>query len=651
MAKGSPAHSVGDQEPGGGILVVAKEGESMHGRIGTRLILGAGLATALAIGIMATLIMRAHTAQLEFELTRSANQLSETIKSSTHYDMLENRRDDLHRQIRNIGELKQEGIEKVRLFNKEGAIMFSSSREEIGTVLNKRGEACYACHAEGQPLMKLDMDKRSRIFWGPGGARVLGIINPIPNEASCSTADCHAHDPQQKVLGVLDVQVSMAAADRGIAHDRAYMVVLALLAVFSSGLMIWWLNRRLVLGPVAALLAGTRRVAEGDFTTAIKATNRGELGDLARAFDGMIQRIDEAKRQLTQADKLASVGRLAAGVAHEINNPLTGVLTYASLLEKRLQEDPQSREDIEVIIRETKRCRLIIRELLDFARPTTPARKPTDLNEVVRHSMAVVMNQLSVNHVDLALDLMADLPAAFADSNQIQQVVVNLLLNAADAIGPDGGRIRIITGIARIPPRGHAVVRRATCPRGHELMDPAVRIGGLAGIRLLARAGGPDLTVHLDPVYGRAQNLGFGSIHEGVETTFCCPECRRDLMVPERPCPVCGAPLIAFLAAPGDPVHFCSRKGCRHSDWPSQDLAGDRSLVELRVEDSGKGIQPEDLPRLFEPFFSTKGNRGTGLGLAVTWGIVESHEGTIEVESRVGEWTHFTVRLPLAPQS
>src|SRR5208283_3904987 len=145
----------------------------MASRIGTRMMLGSGLVTSVVIGVMAILIMRSHADQLVFELTQSANQVSETIKSSTHYDMLENRREDLHRQIRNIGELSQDGIQKVRLFNQEGRIMFSSDREEIGTALDKRGEACYACHAEGKPLEKLDIQRRSRIFRAPDGTRIL----------------------------------------------------------------------------------------------------------------------------------------------------------------------------------------------------------------------------------------------------------------------------------------------------------------------------------------------------------------------------------------------------------------------------------------------------------------------------------------------
>jgi len=620
----------------------------MRTRIGTRLILGSGLVTAGVIAIMAVAVVRLHTAQLVSERTRSANQLSETIKGSTHFDMLENRRDNLHRQIQTIGDLKGEGIHKVRLFNKEGRIMFSSDREEIGTSLDKRAEACYACHTEGRPLEKLDIRARARIFRGSDGNRVLGIINPIPNEASCSTAECHAHSPQQAILGVLDVNVSMVEADREIARSRWTMLALACLAVVSSSLILWWLNRIIVLAPVSALLAGTQRVARGDLSTTIPVTAHHELGDLARAFNAMTQRIAETQRQLTQADKLASVGRLAAGVAHEINNPLTGVLTYASLLAKRFEDDPPVKDDLDVIVRETKRCRGIVRELLDFARPTPPLRKAVDLNEIIHHSIAVVLNQLSLNHVnvDLALDL--DLPAAFADANQIQQVIVNLFLNAADAIGPDGGGIRVLTRTVSLPAWGNVPLRKATCPKGHDLLDRSVRIGGLPSIRLLASSKGREFLVHLDPLFGHYNHRFPQPMEEGVISAYSCPECRRSLEVIDAKCEVCGSPTFSALAGEDDPFIWCGRKGCHASHWPSQEKAGERSLIELRVDDDGRGIQPDDLPRLFEPFFTTKGSKGTGLGLAVTWSIIEAHNGTIDVLSEPGRGTSFIVRLPLA---
>ena len=213
-------------------------------RIGTRLILGAGLSTALVIGGMAVVILRSHTGQLMAERTRSADQLSETIKSATHFDMLENRRENLHRQIRSVGGLQEEGIRKVRVFNKEGRIMFSSTKEEIGTRLDIRGEACYACHAEGRPLERLEIQARARTFRAPDGTRVLGLINPIPNEPSCSTAACHAHNAKQSLLGVLDVNVSLAEVDAEIAHSRAVITASAVLAILAGSLILWWLNRR-----------------------------------------------------------------------------------------------------------------------------------------------------------------------------------------------------------------------------------------------------------------------------------------------------------------------------------------------------------------------------------------------------------------------
>jgi two-component system NtrC family sensor kinase len=494
----------------------------MRARIGTRVILGVGLTTGLIIGGMAVLILRAQRSELVFELTRGADQLSETIKSSTHYDMMENRRENLHRQIETIG--RQPGIEKVRVFSRDGRVMFSSDSSDIGLTLDKRAEACYACHAEGQPIGTPSVQSRARIFGKPGGARILGIVSPIRNEPGCASADCHAHPPEQKILGVLDVTVSMAEADSGIRRSEATLAILAALAIAASSLLLWWLNRRLVLKPVRALLAGTKRVAEGDLTARIDVTARHELGQLADAFNAMTERLFVVQRQLAQADKLASVGRLAAGVAHEINNPLTGILSYATLLQRRPGAIPEAKEDLDVIVRETIRCRDIIKNLLDFARPTPPDRHPADLDQVVRRSVAVVMNQLRIQHVDLSLDLAEDLPPGEVDSNQIQQVLVNLILNAADALEGERGSIRIATRAVAEP----------------------------------------------------------------------------------RPC------------------------------------------LLISVEDSGRGIAPADLPRLFEPFFTTKGSHGTGLGLAVTWGIVEAHGGTIEVWSEESKGSRFTVRLPLA---
>jgi two-component system NtrC family sensor kinase len=619
----------------------------MRTRIGTQVILGAGLVTALSIGLLAVVTLKAQRGELIAQMTRSADRLSETIKNGARDAMLENRRDRLSRQIEAIG--RGEGIARIRLFNKEGMVMLSSDPADVGKSVDKRAEACYACHSVDRPIERLPSPARSRIFREAGGRRLLGIINPIQNESSCSTASCHAHGSRETVLGVLDVTMPLTEVDRQIARSQERIAVLAVVALLASGLLLWWLNRRLVVRPVQALMAGTRRVAEGDLTTTIAVTAKHELGDLARSFNDMIRRLSEAQRQLAQADKLSSLGRLAAGVAHEINNPLTGVLTYSSFLLKRAEGNPDLKQDLEVVVRETKRCREIVKGLLDFARQTPPKRQPTDLVEVARRAVAVVMNQLKLHHVALTLDLGTDLPLVPADANQLQQVIVNLLLNAADAVGESGGSIRLAAARNLLSPKGHASIRRAACPGGCDLLDPAVRIGGLASIHVLRTFRGQEIGIHLDPVYGRFNHQTAEPFEEGVVTSVLCPRCRAALDRPDRRCERCGAGMFAVLVSGAGAVEWCTRKGCHSSRWEARDAAEPQKVVELVVEDHGPGIPPEVLPHIFEPFFTTKGARGTGLGLAVTWGIVEAHGGTIEVWSEAGLGSRFTVRLTLEP--
>jgi two-component system NtrC family sensor kinase len=615
----------------------------MRTRIGFLAIVGVATVSAVTIGVMAALVVRTHRDALTRQLEHSADQLCETISSSTYYDMLENRRDDLHQQIALIG--RQPGIERVRLFNSTGTIMFSSDEKEIGHSVDKQAEACFACHAAGRPLAKLPTRARSRVFRGADGARVLGMIRPIPNQQGCWTPACHAHRPDEAVLGVLDVNLSLAAVDAQIAADQRSMLLLAALAIGASSLLLWWLNRRLVVRPVAALIAGTRKVAEGDLTTTLPADARHELGDLARAFNDMTRRLAEAQGQLTQADKLASVGRLAAGVAHEINNPLTGVLTYASFLQKRAGDDPDLQRDLEVIVRETRRCRDIIKNLLDFSRRTRPVRQPTDLNEVTRRAVGIVMNQFSLDRVQLGLDLAADMPPVPADPNQIEQIVVNLLINAADALGGGGGTIRLATRRAEVPARGHRVIRAASCPRGCDLLDHAVRMRGYPAIRVNRRVGANEVTVHLDPLYGGANHQTSEPCEAGLVATYHCPRCRVKLDLERAACRECGAPVFAVKCGAGQ-VEWCTRKGCHWTQWIAEEACGPRPVAELVVEDTGRGIAPEEMRHLFEPFFTTKGSRGVGLGLAVSWGIVERHGGSIDVASETGQGARFTVRLP-----
>lgn len=435
--------------------------------IGARAIAGVALVIAVTVAVTTLLGWRAQEAAGIAQLRRSGDQLGETIKSSTQQNMMENHRDRLREQIETIG--RQAGIETIRIYNKEGRVVFSSDPQEVGRAVDKRAEACDACHAAGRPLDTPAITERSRVFSTSEGRRVLGVITPIENAPGCATAACHAHDPRRTVLGVLDVTVSLDALDRETARSRQLMVVLAVVAIAASSAILWWFNRRLVVHPVAALVTATEHVAQGDLSTRVPAGARHELGELARSFNDMTARLADAQRQLAQADKLASLGRLAAGVAHEINNPLTGVLTYSSFLLKRAQGNPELAADLEVVVRETQRCRDIVRGLLDFARQVPTKRESVDLNETARRAAAILANPLALDRTALTLDLASDIPTVHADPGQMEQVLINLLMNAADAVGPDG-RIRVSTS-ARRGEEARAAVELVVEDNGHGISE------------------------------------------------------------------------------------------------------------------------------------------------------------------------------------
>jgi len=416
-------------------------------RISYKLIVATGGAVFAIIAVFAYLMLDAQRRQLLAEVERSASQLSETIKSSTHYDMLLNRPESVHRIINTIG--AQEGIEKVRIFNKEGEIIRSTDPGDLGRMVDQHTEACDMCHAADKPLERVPASERTRIFTAASGTRTFGIINPIYNEPSCWQSACHAHGKDQKVLGVLDISMSLEAVESSIQAGRMRLLIFALIAIAAISLIINWVVKQIVLKPIGEIAKATRKVAKGDLTDAIvEIHDDDEIGKLAESFNVMMEKLAETQRQLLQSDKLASLGRMAAGVAHEINNPLTGVLTYSSFLLKNAEGKPELKEDLEVIVRETKRCREIVKGLLDFSRQSASTTRPTSVNEIVCNACRIVEHQLAIQKIRIDTQLPKESLVVNADIMQMEQVLVNLLVNAADAIGETGGTITIETGLA-----------------------------------------------------------------------------------------------------------------------------------------------------------------------------------------------------------
>ena len=622
----------------------------MFRSLGSKLTVAVGAIALVTIAIFAFFNSRSDNKNLLAEVERHANQLSEVVKSSTEFDMLLNQRERIHETVKRVG--AQPSIQRIRIMNKAGEIIYSSDTMEIGKTVDKNAEACTTCHSANRPLEKLDVKFRTRVFRvHPDSARTLGIINPIYNTRTCATAACHAHPSSQKVLGVLDVTLPLADVDNSIRQGQIDILILAIAAFIALSVIIGLLVRRWVALPVQRLVEATRHVAGGDLSYVIPEERSDELGTLARSFNNMTQRLSEARLQLVQSDKLASLGRLAAGVAHEINNPLTGVLTYSSFLQKRTQEQPEVQEDLKVIVRETIRCREIVKSLLDFARQSVPKKSQSAVNDIIARAAVVVENQLALNHVKLVQELGADVPLVTVDANQMQQVFINLFVNASDAIGPDagGGTITVSTSRLKLSPIGITQIKQAQCPKRHSLINAEVRIDGKPSIRVRARTEGSEGFIYRDPMYGLARHqFGIAPV-AGDAVQVMCPECSASLNVHGTPCPDCGAAIFAFEVPGKGMVEGCTNRACTWQRWAELERLGDRDFVEIRVRDTGSGIAREELPRIFEPFYSTKGQKGTGLGLAVIWGIVDNHNGSITVESEVGEGTTFIIRIPVEP--
>jgi len=621
----------------------------MFKKIGFKIIFIVAITSLVIIGVFAYFNVRSQSDSLISEVERHANQLAETVVSSTRYDMMLNQRERIQQIITSIG--KQKHIRDVRIINKLGEIIYSSDPNNIDKMVDKNAESCYACHSADKPLESIPVNKRTRIFrTDSNAARILGIITPIYNNKSCWQAECHAHDKEQKVLGVLDVSISLAEVDNTIISSEWKIVFFALIAIISVGLVIAFFIRRWVSNPVKDLLNATQQVSQGNLNYTIKEMGDDEIGSLGSSFNNMTKKLAEARMQLFQSDKMASLGRLAAGVAHEINNPLTGVLTYSSFLQKRTKDNPEFQEDLKVIVRETLRSREIVKSLLDFARQSVPKKSSAQINEIIDKALSVIDSQLSVNKVKIIKQTETNLPGIVVDANQIQQVIINLVVNASDAIGKDGGVITILTKQIALAPLGIAQIKKATCPKRHSLIDNEFKIDGLPAIKVKVINEGKEGLIHLDPVYGKHRNVYNTGFKITRDTKFVCPDCNNSVVDQEKVCPICGSPVLSFEISGQGVYEVCSSENSNWEKWDYIDSLGLKEYIEIRISDNGCGISKEDLSKIFDPFFSTKGQKGTGLGLAVIWGIVDNHNGTINVDSELGKGTTFTIRLPLSQQ-
>jgi two-component system NtrC family sensor kinase len=489
------------------------------------------LVLTLAALVFVLLVVRNNREELLQQAIRHSTQLSDVVIKSTRFAMLQNQPSHVSKIIEDVA--AQQDIEKVRILSKDGTIIHSSQKDEIGAQVDQEAEACLACHLDEKSLQASPLVGRPRFFTDQRGERMLGSTAVIRNEPTCSNGSCHRHTEDRAVLGVLDIVYPLSKINQTLRSNTYTIIGLALGFIILAGLLVSYLVHRMVYRPLHDLEVGANRLAAGNLEQTIPVRSKDEFGQLADSFNSMTQalrkshvdlehwgrtlekKVEAARHELQRAhaetarsEKLASVGLLAAGIAHELNSPLTGVLTFSYLVRKNMPDGSPDAEDLDLVIQETKRCAAIIRRLLDFARDKPPEKSFTNLNALIKETAHLIEQPVQVDNIEIKLDLDEQLPEIWLDEDLIKQVIMNMMVNAQHAIERDG----------------HITVRTRFL-RSYNGTDPGMKPGSVAEITISDNGCGisvENLERIFDPFFttkgvGRGTGLGLSVSHGSIE--------------------------------------------------------------------------------------------------------------------------------------
>jgi two-component system NtrC family sensor kinase len=491
-------------------------------------------------------------------LKQNGNNLGAIVEGSLYKSMLENDKSTLHSTLDVINTMP--GIDDVNLYDQNNNLAYSSFTSDSEHHSNPD---CLSCHSNLDEMFSkrersyLIIDEKSDCSMNPGkpGQRHLLIRRPILNEVSCYTASCHAHTENDEVLGSLVIRMPLKDLDSALKKSSVDFLILSLVITAAVLSVLIWFTRRRIKDPLHSIIAASEAVSAGEVNTrlAIGPDLLDDMKKVSQAFNNMLDNLDraaselenwskqleykvqkkseelsEVQNELINVERIASLGKLSASVAHEINNPLSGILIYTKLIHKQIENQEitqKKRENIlkqlKLIESETKRCGDIVKGLLDFSRKDQDDFVNKHLNEILQGTYELMMHHIKIANITFLTDLSASRDIIWCSPNQIKQACIAIIVNASEAISE----------------KGEIIIRTRNT---------------------------------------------------------------------------------------------------------------DNNSVRLEISDNGSGIPPEDIPHIFQPFFSTKRDaRGIGLGLAIVHGIVTNHSGKIEVDSVVGRGTTISLIFPL----
>ncbi len=455
-----------------------------------------------------------------------ASLFSDRIEHGIMVLMLKNNWEDLQKFLVTLVQTSTE-LAEIRIFNLDsGTIAVSSIPKEVGEKI----------YAEDMDKIQKQNFQDSFIVEKNGNqyASKLTIINNMPA--------CHkCHDKEKKMLGIMDIEISLTKIQQSIQNVKKLHLSDALISFFFIGGGILLVVGILVDKPIKNMIHTIRKIENGDTTTRMNEDKKDEFGMLAKSFNSMLNSLETAKKeievchveQMQRAAKLASLGEIISGIAHEIKNPLAGISCAVQIVQSELSKDDSNREITKEILHHIKRLDNTVKGLLNYSKPKPPQFLPQKIDTVLDKAIFFVYPEAKKHNVIIDTEIESDLPDVMMDPDQMQQVFLNLIINAVQEM-PTGGKLKI--------------------------------------------------------TISRAEKYNM-EVEENI----------KDLIATER-------------------------------------------LVMIKFEDTGKGINKENLDRIFDPFF-TKKSKGTGLGLSISQRIVQEHGGEISVKSEVGKGSKFIIYL------
>ena len=491
---------------------------------------------------------------MENTIQQNGDNVVMLVEGALYEHMLENNKMALRHTLDIIHRMP--GIEDVNMYDAQNNLAYSSSSSDSDPYKNAN---CKDCHTNINTMFPrteksfkiINMDSECEMSEHDSDFRLLMIKTPILNEPSCYTNQCHAHQESDELLGSLVIRIPLEEMDANLNKSFVFAGLTTLLLVT----FLFVFTRRTIRKPLTGIIKASEAVADGDKNTRldIRPNQLNDVRMVSTAFNKMLdnlqaathelenwsqqleykvqkksEEISEMQNELVHIERIASLGKLSSSVAHEINNPLSGVLTYTKLVHKRilkldLNEDEKTTlsKYLRVVEDETKRCGDIVKGLLDFSRSDKLDFKPYHLHRLLKETYTLIEHQMKIENIIFQTDFSATRDLILCNGNQVKQAGIAILLNASEAVLENG--------------------------------------------IILIKTSNPD-----------------------------------------------------------------------------------ENHIKVEITDNGQGITPDDIPHIFEPFFSTKEKAsGIGLGLAIVHGIVQNHNGKIDVDSELGKGTTLSITLPV----